>query len=390
MAERKNIALFFSYDENWIGGTYYILSLIHSLQVLPDAEKPSLIIICNSDEDFFMVKNTNYPYLVKHLVSSVDLQLHQPFLYRVINKITLKINGQKLIEKRLRLHFKGAVQAIFPCPQMNTFIDVKKTLFWIPDFQEYYLPHLYKNNEDERLWKYNFGAYLSQHNHTLILSSLDALNDFNTIYPKNRTLTTVVPFAVTHPPYAHLDILELKTKYNIIHPYFFSPNQFWEHKNHTTVIDAALKLRDAGFHNFHLVFSGKETDFRNPDYAKNLKKKVVEYGLQEQILFLGFIDRAEQLQLMNYAIGIIQPSLFEGWSTVIEDAKSMHQNIIASDLNVHKEQLIHYGGILFNRTDSTDLSVILSRYLTSPPAKVDYDYDKDKLLFARKFIQATC
>jgi hypothetical protein len=42
---------------------------------------------------------------------------------------------------------------------------------------------------------------------------------------------------------------------------------------------------------------------------------------------------------MNHALAIIQPSLFEGWSTVVEDVKAMNQHIIVSDLNVHRDQL---------------------------------------------------
>jgi len=36
---------------------------------------------------------------------------------------------------------------------------------------------------------------------------------------------------------------------------------------------------------------------------------------------------------------VIQPSLFEGWSTVIEDARALGRPVIASDIPVHREQL---------------------------------------------------
>ena len=49
--------------------------------------------------------------------------------------------------------------------------------------------------------------------------------------------------------------------------------------------------------------------------------------------------RAEQLLLMKYAQAVIQPSLFEGWSTVIEDAISLQVPVIASNLPVNIEQL---------------------------------------------------
>ena len=42
---------------------------------------------------------------------------------------------------------------------------------------------------------------------------------------------------------------------------------------------------------------------------------------------------------MKNAKAIIQPSLFEGWSTVIEDARSLQVPVIATDLTVNIEQL---------------------------------------------------
>ena len=42
---------------------------------------------------------------------------------------------------------------------------------------------------------------------------------------------------------------------------------------------------------------------------------------------------------MRHCCAIIQPSLFEGWSTVVEDARALGRPIIASDIPVHREQL---------------------------------------------------
>lgn len=61
---------------------------------------------------------------------------------------------------------------------------------------------------------------------------------------------------------------------------------------------------------------------------------------------------------MKEAVAIIQPSLFEGWSTVVEDAKAMNQCIIASDLSVHREQLADEGNF-FNPHQPESLAVYL-------------------------------
>jgi hypothetical protein len=42
---------------------------------------------------------------------------------------------------------------------------------------------------------------------------------------------------------------------------------------------------------------------------------------------------------MRRSIGMLQPSAFEGWSTVVEDAKTLGKTILASSIEVHREQL---------------------------------------------------
>ena len=41
MAKRIKVGIIYSYDENWIGGTYYYQNLIQSLNLLPERRKPS-------------------------------------------------------------------------------------------------------------------------------------------------------------------------------------------------------------------------------------------------------------------------------------------------------------------------------------------------------------
>ena len=59
---------------------------------------------------------------------------------------------------------------------------------------------------------------------------------------------------------------------------------------------------------------------------------------------------------MENALAVIQPSLFEGWSTVVEDAKAMNQKMILSDIEVHREQAEHNGYLFFNSQDASQLS----------------------------------
>ena len=140
-------------------------------------------------------------------------------------------------------------------------------------------------------------------------------------------------------------------------PFFFVPNQFWQHKNHPVVLKALLLAKEKE-PNLQVWFCGKEHDHRNPDYADTLRQFIVENGMSENTRFLGFIEREDQLAFMRFAQAIIQPSLFEGWSTVVEDAKSVGQRLIISNLDVHREQLANWpvSHFLFSAHDAHQLA----------------------------------
>jgi glycosyltransferase involved in cell wall biosynthesis len=42
--------------------------------------------------------------------------------------------------------------------------------------------------------------------------------------------------------------------------------------------------------------------------------------------------------LMRLSAALLNPSLFEGWSTTVEEAKALKKYMILSDLRVHREQ----------------------------------------------------
>jgi glycosyltransferase involved in cell wall biosynthesis len=63
-----------------------------------------------------------------------------------------------------------------------------------------------------------------------------------------------------------------------------------------------------------------------------------ELGVIDRFRILGHIPRMDQLQLMRASIAVIQPSRFEGWSTVVEDARALGKPILLSDFPVHREQ----------------------------------------------------
>lgn len=373
--KRKRIGIVFSNNENWIGGTYYILNLVSSFLQLDDANMPEVVVISWKKEDYEVVKKTGYPY-----VSFLNFYIPYTFWEKILNKL-FPIYSKKNIKK----YFKAnEVDIVFPYNFQEKLIKIPNKVYWIPDFQEHFYPNFFSEFEVKQR-KINQEKMAVQDG-TIVFSSDAVNNDFHQIYPKAVCSTKIINFAVTHPPYQHLKIEDLKRKFNITKEYYFAPNQFWIHKNHITIIKAIKLLKEQG-HEVLVVFTGKEYDYRNPTYTDDLKNFVKEHQLTSNILFLGFIDRDEQLQLMNHAKAVIQPSLFEGWSTVVEDAKAMNQYVIASDIKVHREQLDNNCSF-FEAKDEVALSELLYRLnQESDIVKQKNDYTLNVKRFAESFLQ---
>ncbi len=388
---RKRIGLIFSYDEGWIAGSYYILNLIHALNTLEDIDKPIIVIFSNNENDFDIIKEINYPYIsytnIFHEYNPYDYTRFE----QLVNKIALKFTKQLIYDKRPST---TDLDVCFPYIGGFSFenlayifakIKKEQRLYWIPDFQDKYLANFFTEDDLKFRDKHNsFIAYENENN--IVFSSFDAKKDFDTFFPNHKAKAKVLHFAVTHQNYENLSFINIANKYKIPENYFFSPNQFWAHKNHIIILKAIKILKEQGF-SYTVVFSGRMHDHRNIGYSNDLLNFVKDNKLEENIYFLGFIDRAEQLKLMKESIAIIQPSLFEGWSTVVEDTKAMNQSIILSDLKVHREQM-QDNVLFFNPNDATDLANKLQNFNKNSIKinKINTDYNQNIKSFGKNFI----
>ncbi len=367
----KRIGLLYSYNENWIGGSYYIQNLVNSFHTVEQTKKPELFVFTNSAEEYqTIVDATHYPYMTRATLPRYSL------FERAINKALMMIAGRWLIKKKID------VDILFPVADDVLLRSGQKCLFWIPDLQEHYLPGFF--SREEIAFRKSWQSNLIKRKEKLLFSSNSARENYMSLYPRALTKNYVVPFAVTHPEYKSIDIDSLKKKYGITGNYFISPNQFWAHKNHQVIVDSVARLKNDG-RNITMVFTGKENDHRNPAYVGELKKSVSDLHLEKSILFLGFIPRREQLKLMSCALAVVQPSRFEGWSTVVEDIKAMDQYAIASGIRVHKEQICENVSF-FDPDDSQELAVIIKNISEARPIIIKKDYDQSVKAFAVNFL----
>lgn len=378
MAKTKRIGLIFSYDEEWVAGAYYIMNLVHALKTLPVIKQPHLVFYIKNEQDHLIVKQLKYlSYKVVFLNSPLN------FFKRAVNVLYRMLNNEN---RFLNFPNKFDLDLVFPYKFDYSLTNQKLwtgRLFWIPDLQEVFLPQLFSKEELE--FRKSFHHYIVNHNCSVVFSSNNALSHFQQIYGARNNKEFVLNFAVTHPSFNHLDKSKIMEKFGIKRPFYFSPNQFWVHKNHMIILQALVSLKQT-YQEILIVFSGKESDYRNPDYFNSIKRFVHENNLQNNVLFLGFIDRAEQLVLIRESLAVIQPSLFEGWSTVVEDAKALDKFIIASNIEVHQEQLSQ-NFLLFDPKSKDDFIEKIVYFKSKSTAIIPNNYENAVRKFGQDFMK---
>lgn len=232
------------------------------------------------------------------------------------------------------------------------------SMAWIPDFQERAFPSFF--SAAELAGRARNVRNACRHATTVILSSHAAKQDLEAIAPDDEALHEVLPFVANVPSQDTLpQRAELKERYALPDRYFHLPNQFWVHKNHRIVLQALALLKREGLP-LTVLATGNASDHRQPGHFEALMEEAKELDVFDLFRPLGMVPFGDLMSLMRYAVAVINPSKFEGWSTTVEEAKSMGKAVVLSDILVHREQAPERG-VYFPPDDAPALAAALCR-----------------------------
>jgi glycosyltransferase involved in cell wall biosynthesis len=359
----------------WMGGTYYILNLIAALNFLPEEQRPEVYLFTSKKEHFNQVKSEiNYTQLRYVRIPS---EKRNTLIRRIVRKMGWMLLKRDVTTKQCKIK----LDILYPYSYHPFITNMKNKVYWIPDLQDKYYPEFFSINECNA--RESQRKELLRNNEHIVFSSGNAMKDFEKFYGRlnhGHVMHFAAASGVNQWPAKN----ELREKYSLNNSFFYSPNQFWKHKNHEVVIEAVRLLKQKGVP-VQVAFSGREEDPRHADYTKGLKEMVRSYGLDNEVRFLGFIDREDVYGLMKHAVAVIQPSLFEGWSTVIEDALLVGAPVIASDLEVNREQASGMASF-FKPGNPGELATLIEKYIRTPET-YELDYKNRIHSFARSFMQ---
>ncbi|MGC4041452.1 MAG: glycosyltransferase [Flavobacterium sp.] len=244
---------------------------------------------------------------------------------------------------------------------------------WYADLQHMYYPQFF--TKKKRIERNARIRLILKNSKDLVVSSQAVKNDFIKFFKLPKSLNVhIYHFVSIIEGMPDMGFDEIRAKYDLPEHYYMISNQFHKHKNHKVVFEAVAELKKKGIEAC-IGITGRFPDEPDSPYMQELHDIINKNDLKKSIKFLGLIPRGDQLLLMKYCKAILQPSLFEGWSTVIEDAKSLQVPVIAANLDVNIEQL-QEKGTYFEPHNVEKLTSIMENYPNRDYSKQLYDsYD---------------
>lgn len=107
--------------------------------------------------------------------------------------------------------------------------------------------------------------------------------------------------------------------------YLFYPANTWPHKNHLRLLEAFNRVKDQ-IKETNLLFSGY------PHQADKIIHNFIDkYDLKKRVHFLGYVKKEEIPSIYKNALGLIFPSLFEGFGIPIIEAFRSGCPVLCSD-----------------------------------------------------------
>lgn len=99
-----------------------------------------------------------------------------------------------------------------------------------------------------------------------------------------------------------------------------------------------------------------------PEVMARMKKKITEYGLVKNIVFLGYVTRRDLIKTLKESAIFVYPSHEEGWGIVVAEAMACRLPVVAYNLPVFK-RLFPEGMVSHNIGEYADFARSITELL---------------------------
>lgn len=329
-----NIGIIYLHPKEYLGGYNYIFNLIN---LLSKKKNFKIYVYCDYYFENKFIKE----------IKKENIIIKKSF---IADKKSLLFWAHKLFEKIFKSFF--LIDLILKKDGINIvthsyYYGKLDYIHWVPDFQFMYFPNLFKNRFDELRVKTKLICSSSK---KIILSSFDSMKDLQKLFDDKDKDIIIKTFVHQFPVEIKINYQKQNKFRNILakeiginKKYFLIANQFWDHKNYVLAFKA-FHILNKFFPNIFLICCGSNKDSRNNNKINLKKKSYIKLLEGMPYDFIHFLHQN--------SLAYINPSLFEGWNTGVEEAKIYNKFLVLSDIDVHKEQVGKYKKKLFFKKNS--------------------------------------
>lgn len=212
------------------------------------------------------------------------------------------------------------------------FCPVKRFPFAISvwDLAHLQLPY-FKEFNDSNDWKFreNFLSETIKRASLVFTGNQQGKQDLLTHYPIKEDKIKTLPF-----PFSPANTKSLTPK-DSAQKYFIYPAQFWQHKNHATIIDAMVILSEKT-RDYRVHFCG--SDRGNKEYIQNYS---IQCGVEDLCVFHDFVEDTELTELISNAEAMIYATCLGPNNLPPLEALSLDCPVICSEFPGAREQYVN-------------------------------------------------
>jgi glycosyltransferase involved in cell wall biosynthesis len=148
----------------------------------------------------------------------------------------------------------------------------------------------------------------------------------------------------------------IKRNYKLPDQYLFYPANSWKHKNHLRLLKAFSSVKNQ-VPKVHLVFSGYPQEAFD-----EIKLSIKKNNLTDRVHLLGYIDKKDIQGIYKNAMGLIFPSLFEGFGIPIVEAFRVGCPVLCAN-NTSMPEIAGDAALYFDASSTKSIADTLVQFI---------------------------
>ena len=336
------------------GGIYqYNLSILNAVRSLPQNKFNIVISYSNTvwDKHFKKVR-INARKISHSLPSKIWFQSHRPLsVWRKISPYMDSFSKYFISEKSDLWIFPS--QDIWSyCLPVNTMVTVHDLMHkYEKRFPEAASKHMFNTRERHysRISKYSKAVLVDSK-----IGKKQMLESYNTD-PQKIHILPYIPPQYIFGNYKNIDVHKI---YNLPEKYFFYPAQFWPHKNHISLLEATLKIKNQ-YPDINFVFVGSKKNG-----YESVIRYINRYNLSDSIKILNYVPNEHMPELYKSARAMIMPTFYGPTNIPPLEAMALGCPVAISKIYAMPEQ-VGEAGLLFDPNSVDEIVNIMKKLWTN-------------------------